>query len=99
MAGTELAVGPDHSQNIEENGIGNNQDNGSEHTGENVHSGENVNGHTGENGDPMFPCGRPSCSTLATKKCSKCRAVYYCSRQAQHKKIMHAKIRPIFGKL
>ena len=110
MGGTELAVGLDPSESIQENGnghiqenySGNNQENGSEHNGETVRPGENGNGHTGENGsekiqengnghtgadvDPRFPCGRPSCSILATKKCSKCRAVYYCSRQALHKR-------------
>ena len=77
MGGTELAVRPASGQ------IGESE-NGSGHTGVNCrgHTGENRSGQIGEKFDPKFPCARPSCSTLASKKCSRCRAVYYCSRQA-----------------
>ena len=80
MGGTELAVRPSSGQ-TGENG----------HTGENGYTGENQiggngSGQIGENVGPRFPCARLSCLTLASKKCSRCRAVYYCSRQALQKK-------------
>ena len=85
MGGTELAVRPASGQIGEsENGSGHTGVNCSGHTGENRSGqiGENGSGQIGEKFDPKFPCARPLCSTLATKKCSRCRAVYYCSRQA-----------------
>ena len=31
--------------------------------------------------EETHPCGRPSCRTPASKKCSRCRTVFYCSRE------------------
>ena len=85
-------TGEKSSENIHENGGEHNRENvrfgenGNGYIGENGSESIQENGHTGDNVDPRFPCGRPSCSILATKKCSKCRAVYYCSRQALQKR-------------
>ena len=89
MSGTELAV-DSASGRIGESESGPIRENGNGHIGdmENV-SGqleESEKGHTGGNDsgqmeDTRFPCAQPSCPTMASKKCSRCRAVYYCSRQ------------------
>ena len=87
MGGTELSERPGSGQIGErENGSGQIEE--SENRGSQIRESENGSHQTGEKDvgqigddvDPKSPCARPSCSTLATKKCSRCRAVYYCSR-------------------
>ena len=103
MSGTELAVRPASGQ-TGDNENGQIRENGNGEIGESGQIGESEKGHTGESEsgqmEERFPCARPSCSSMASKKCSRCRVVYYCSRQAALQKrddAMHYRLRSFKG--
>ena len=109
MSGTELAVRPASGQ-TGDNENGQIRENGNGEIGESesdqghTRESEIDAGHTGESEsgqmEERFPCALPSCSSMASKKCSRCRAVYYCSRQATLQKrddAMHYRLRSFKG--